>query len=48
VAESSLTLEHKILSGDDIAARARTVLGMVDPETGDSRPMPESLRTGLE
>lgn len=48
VGRSSFTLEHEILSGEDVAARGKTVLVTIDPDTGDSRPIPESLRTELE
>jgi acyl-CoA thioester hydrolase len=48
VGRSSFTLEHEVLSGDDVAAQGKTVLVTIDPATGDSRPIPESLRTELE
>jgi len=48
VGESSFTLEHEVLSGDDVAARAKTVLVSIDPETGESRRIPDALRDELQ
>lgn len=45
--ESSIPMEYEIRSGDRRYASARTVQVFFDPETGESRPIPDRYRERL-
>jgi acyl-CoA thioester hydrolase len=47
---SSLTIKHQLIDQSDggIYADARTVLVWVDPSTGQSTPLPDSVRENLQ
>jgi len=47
VGTSSFTLEYEIRAGGDPAARGRTVHAYIDPETGESKPVPPGVRERL-
>ncbi|GAA0229720.1 thioesterase family protein [Halobacterium noricense] len=42
--ESSITMEHEIRAGADVAATAEVVQVAIDGNTGDPRPIPPELR----
>jgi acyl-CoA thioester hydrolase len=44
VGESSVTAVYEVRAGDRVAATAETVQVYVDPEAGESRPLPEAWR----
>lgn len=45
---SSYTVAYELLQYGQVAARARTVLVQMDPVTGRSVPLPDSVRAALE
>ncbi|PGF14717.1 thioesterase [Natrinema sp. CBA1119] len=45
---SSLPMEYEIRAGGSRAATATTVQVLIDPETGESRPLPTEWRTRIE
>jgi acyl-CoA thioester hydrolase len=48
VGNSSFGFAYEIRDGDAVAVEAESVQVVVDPETGDSRPIPDDWRTALE
>lgn len=48
VGTSSFTFEYEIRADETAATRATTVHASIDPETGESRPVPDELRARLE
>ncbi len=42
--ESSITMEHEIRAGEDVAATAEVVQVALDPETGEPTSIPPELR----
>lgn len=48
IGTSSFTLEYEIRADGDLATRARSVHAMIDPASGDSRPIPDEIRARLE
>lgn len=42
--ESSLPIEHEILADGERAATGESIQVFVDPDTGESRPIPERVR----
>lgn len=47
VGTSSLLMEYEIRADGDVAATGETLLVTVDPETGESRPMPDDWREAI-
>jgi len=48
IGESSVTVAYEVRAGDRVAATAETTQVYVDPEAGESRPLPEAWVETME
>ena len=47
IGESSIPMDYEVFVDGDIAATARTVQVILDPETGEGRPVPDDIADSI-